>query len=79
MGKILLLLVIYAGIWFADRSKLRKQGGREIAAYTVMLLLSFYLGIDYALGLKWPFIEDAAVYLLGEPSKLIVKLLQVPS
>lgn len=79
LGKIIMLLMIYMAIWFADRPRMKKLGGREFAAYTAMLLLSLYLSIDYAWDLKWPFIEDAALYLLGEPAKLIVKLLTIPS
>lgn len=78
-GKMLFLLVIYTAIWRADISKLKKLGGREITAYTAFLLLTVYLGIDYVLDLKWPFIEDAAIYLMGKPAELIVKLLTVPS
>ncbi len=78
MAKLLILLLIYAAIWMSDFSKLKKLGGREITAYIALLILSVYLGIDYAGDLKWPFLEDAAIYLLGEPAKLIVKLLTVP-
>ncbi|MFC5468869.1 hypothetical protein ACFPPD_09045 [Cohnella suwonensis] len=79
MGKMILLILIYAAIWIADKQKLKKLGGRGIVAYAAMLLLSLYLGIDYALDLKWPFIEDAASFLLGTTAGRIVKLLTVPS
>ncbi|WP_373232711.1 hypothetical protein [Cohnella sp.] len=79
MGKILLLLVIYTAIWKADVSKLKQLGGREITAYTALLLLSVYLGIDYVMDLKWPFIEEAANFFLSKPAERIVKLLKVPS
>lgn len=78
VGKILLLLVIYTAIGFADLPRLKKLGGSGITAYTAMLLLSVYLGIDYVWELKWPFLEEAAMSLFGEPAKLIVKLLTVP-
>ena len=55
LGKIIMLLMIYTAIWFADRPRLKKLGGREFAAYTAMLLLSLYLGIDYALGPEMAF------------------------
>lgn len=79
MGKILMLLLIYVAIWKADLSKLKKLSSRGITAYTTLLLLSVYLGIDYALDLKWPFLEEAAIFLLGKPAQLIVKFLTVPS
>lgn len=78
-GKIIMLFIIYTAIWNADKARLKKLGSREISAYTALLLLSVYLGIDYVFDLKWLFIEDAASYLFAEPAKLIVKLLTVPS
>lgn len=71
--------MIYTAIWFADKSRLQKLGGRGIAAYTAMHLLAVYLGIDYVFDLNWPFLEDAASLILGKPSEFIVKLLTVPS
>lgn len=77
--KILMLLLIYGAIWKADLSKLKKLNSRGITAYTSLLLLSVYLGIDYAWDLKWPFLEDAASFFLSKTSQVIVKLLTVPS
>lgn len=77
--KILLLLVIYTAISIVDIPKLKKLAGREIIAYSAMLLLSLYLGISYAFSLKWPFLEEAAAALIGEPARRIVDFLKVPS
>ncbi|MDQ0901003.1 MULTISPECIES: hypothetical protein [unclassified Paenibacillus] len=79
LGKMLLLLLIYAGISLADIPRLKKVDRREIIAYTFMALLSFYLGINYIFELKWPFLEEAAAVLLGEPARRIVEFLKVPS
>lgn len=78
-GKILLLLVVYAFIGFADFTRLRKLSGRELAVYSAVILLSVYLSVDFAWDLKWPFIEEAAFNLFGKPADLFVKLLTVPS
>ena len=78
-GKMLLLLVIYAAISLADIPKLKKLDRREIIAYTFMVLLSVYLGINYVFDLKWPFLEEAAAVLIGEPARRIVEFLRVPS
>ncbi|MBD0381033.1 hypothetical protein [Paenibacillus sedimenti] len=77
--KILSLLVIYGVISLADIPKLKKLGSRERIAYSGMLLLTVYLGINYMLDLRWPFLEEAAAVLIGEPARLIVEFLKVPS
>ncbi|MBW5445324.1 hypothetical protein GE107_04515 [Cohnella sp. CFH 77786] len=79
MGKLILLMIIYAGIGLADRARLSKLGSRELAAYAAMLLLSLYLGIDYVFDLKWPFLEDAAKLVFGKFAGWIVKGLTVSS
>ncbi|WP_027085122.1 hypothetical protein [Cohnella panacarvi] len=78
-GKILLLLIVYAVIGLADLARLRKLHSREMAVYSAALLLTVYLGIDFAWDLKWPFIEEAAFSVLGKPAEFLVKILTVPS
>lgn len=78
-GKMLLLLVIYTAISIADVPRLKKLDRREIFAYSAMLMLSVYLGINHIFDLKWPFLEDAAAALIGEPARRIVEFLKVPS
>lgn len=77
--KILLLLMIYAAIWIADISKLKKLGSREIIVYSTLLLLSLYLGISTIFRLKWPFLEEAAAVLIGKPARHIIEFLKVSS
>lgn len=77
--KILLLLLIYAVISIADIPKLKMLTGREIMAYSAMLLLSLYLGISHVFNLKWPFLEEAAAALISDPARRIVEFLKVPS
>jgi len=78
-AKIISMVVIYTAIWITDMPKLKKLHRREIIAYTAILLLSTYVGIDYVWDLKWPFLGDAAQVLLGEPARRIVETLKVPS
>lgn len=79
MGKMLLLLMIYTVISLTDIPKLKKLDHREIIAYTFVVLLSAYLGINYIFDLRWPFLEEAASVLIGKPARRIVEFLKVPS
>ncbi len=79
MGKLLVLLLFYTLILIADVPKLKKLDRRGIFAYSTMLLLSAYLGITYSFDLNWPFLEDAAAALIGDPARRIIEFLKVPS
>lgn len=79
VGKLLVLLVIYTAISIADVPRLKKLDRREIFAYSAMLMLSAYLGITYSFNLSWPFLEDFAAALIGEPARRIIEFLKVPS
>lgn len=76
--KLLFLLGVYGSFLFADLSALKKLPMRGWAAYSLVLALSAYLGTRYLFDLKWPFLEETAASILGEPGKHIVEFLKPP-
>jgi hypothetical protein len=73
VGKIVVLLFLYALFLGSDWKNLKKINRKEGLAYGAIMLGTVYLGIIFVTGNDWPNLNDLINLLLSKPAKIIMK------
>ncbi|AEI43318.1 hypothetical protein [Paenibacillus mucilaginosus] len=77
-AKITMLILLYAAIVGYDARRLSGQSRKEVIVYAAILLCTLYMGLLYALDLRWPFLHDFMDSLFNAPAHRIVDFLKAP-
>jgi hypothetical protein len=76
--RILILVLVYAIILACDYKRLTLAiNWREKAVYLIMIVVTLYLGINYVLQWKLPFVYEVFEYIWAVPSKHVSAWLQL--
>ncbi|KRF03762.1 hypothetical protein ASG89_03105 [Paenibacillus sp. Soil766] len=75
--KLVILLVICVPLLLFDMVNLKNEKPRAKFIYAFLVMVTIYLSSILVCELRWPTLYDAADYLFGTPSRLIVEFLHV--
>jgi len=75
--KIIVLLIIFFMLGCSDVPKLKQETRKVRFIYGGIMLMSFYLSIDYVFEAGWPNFIELIDFVLGDAAKNIVESLKV--
>ncbi|SFF42703.1 hypothetical protein SAMN04487969_13754 [Paenibacillus algorifonticola] len=79
LERVIVLVLVYGSMLLYDRMLLKNESNkREKSAYIFILLVSFYMGIDYVANLNFFGFFELVDVLLTNPARAIDKWLTMP-